>query len=152
MRALPEVTYLGYPPILLVRTDYRDDDAWRRVQAALDQPWGAEHDPSRQVKEEILYVDDPQWADATPAEVLAALPAEVNDAESIQCGWAVVFLADAVAMEGTEPTLLAASTDPEETVGPFRVHARETPHKMHCNLNLGNLDFDEFAGEVESAP
>jgi hypothetical protein len=63
--------------------------------------------------------------------------------------WAVFFLADAETMTDTEPTLLAVSTDPDEAPAAFRVPAREVPHNMHCNLALGNLDFDEFSGELE---
>jgi hypothetical protein len=150
VRVLPPITYVGYPPLLLVRTDYGDDDAWRRVRAAVDQPWVVNENDGEEgrLKEEILYVDDPEWAEASPADVLAALPEPDEDAEPIVCGWEVVFLADGASMQGTEPTLLAVSADPDETTEPFRVPALETPHKMHCNLNLGNLDFDEFVGEL----
>ncbi|TXS44205.1 hypothetical protein EAO75_29810 [Streptomyces sp. uw30] len=69
--------------MLLVRTHYGDDDAWRRVRAALDQPWvfdEADEDEGR-LKEVILCVDDPVWAEATPADILAALTAPEDGEE-----------------------------------------------------------------------
>ncbi|MFL4906055.1 DUF6924 domain-containing protein [Streptomyces sp. MMS24-I2-30] len=38
MRVLPN-TDEDCPPLLLVRTDFRDEAAWLRLRAALDQPW-----------------------------------------------------------------------------------------------------------------
>jgi hypothetical protein len=149
VRVLPK-TGDSSPPILLVRTDYRDDNAWRRVRAAVDQPWDLDEfgEEENTFKEEILCVDDPEWAEATPADVLAALAVPEDGEEPPECGWPVVFLADAAGMAGPVPTLLAVSTDPEETTEPYHVPALETPHKMHCNLLLANLDFDEFIGEL----
>ncbi|MER5943550.1 hypothetical protein ABT121_40390 [Streptomyces sp. NPDC001928] len=145
MRVLPK-TDESYPPMLLARTHYGDDDAWRRVRAALDQPWvfdEADEDEGR-LKEEILCVDDPVWAEATPGDILAALTAPEDGEEPSECGWDVVFLADRAGMEGAEPTLLAVSTDAEETEQPFRIPALEVPHEMHCNLSLANMDFSDF--------
>jgi hypothetical protein len=58
----------------------------------------------------------------------------------------VVFLADRTGMDHGKPSLLAVSTDPDEDTPPFRVLARVTPHEMHCNLTLANMDFFEFEG------
>ncbi|MFE9607817.1 DUF6924 domain-containing protein [Streptomyces sp. NPDC006012] len=145
MRVLPK-TDEEYPPLLLVRTDFRDETAWLRLRAALDQPWVFDEDAGDGggLKEEILSVDDPQWAEATFADVLAALTAPEDGEEPSECGWDVVFLADAASMAGAEPTLLAVSTDPEEPTAPYRIPALGTPHAMHCNLALANMDFEEF--------
>ncbi|MFE7075455.1 DUF6924 domain-containing protein [Streptomyces sp. NPDC057620] len=149
MRVLPK-TDADYPPMLLVRTDYRDDDAWQRVLAVLDTPWVFDEgdEDNGRLKEDIVRVDDPAWADATPVDVLAALtaPGEGDEEEAGECGWPVVFLADRASMEGPEPTLLAVSPDPEEQTAPYRIPALETPHEMHCNLAIANMDFDEFGG------
>lgn len=143
MRTLPR-TDEDYPPMLVIRTDYRDDEGWQDVRAALDQPWVLdEHDS---VKEEILFVEDPAWADAEPAEILDALTASEEGGEPAECGWAVVFLADRAGMERGKPSLLAVSTDPEEETPPFRILARVTPHEMHCNLAISNMDFSDFEG------
>ncbi|MBU6530920.1 DUF6924 domain-containing protein [Streptomyces sp. NPDC057245] len=153
MRVLPK-TDEDAPPILVIRTDYRDDEAWQRLKAALDEPWVFDrNDEDGGLKEDILFVEDPSWTDADPADVLTALtapedgqqPDEPDELdESDECGWAVVFLADRAGMRGTGPTLLAVSTDPEEDTPPFRVAARSTPHEMHCNLRLANMDFSDF--------
>ncbi|WP_328494869.1 hypothetical protein OHS59_20530 [Streptomyces sp. NBC_00414] len=150
MRVLPK-TDADYPPLLLVRTDYRDDGAWQRVRDALDKPWVFDEDDEDdgRLKEDILCVDDPAWADATPSDVLAALAAPEGGSEGsepVECGWAVVFLADRAGMVGAEPTLLAVSADPDERAEPYRVPALETPHAMHCNLAIANMDFWEFGG------
>ena len=147
MRVLPR-TDEDYPPVLLVRTDYRDDEAWQRVRAALDQPWvvDEEDEDNGSVTHEILAVEDPAWADADPAEILTTLTASEEGGEPDECGWAVVFLADRAGMESEKPTLLAVSTDPEEETPPFRVSAQVTPHEMHCNLTIANMDFSDFEG------
>jgi hypothetical protein len=151
MRVLPKIGDCD-PPILLIRTDYRDDDAWRRVRTAVDQPWVIDgyRGEDNTFKEEILCVDDPQWAEATPADVLAALAAPEDGEEPAECDWPVVFLADAAGMRGPVPTLLAVSTDPEETTEPYRIPALGTPHNMHCNLLIANLYFDEFVDELSA--
>ncbi|MEU8455846.1 DUF6924 domain-containing protein [Streptomyces griseoaurantiacus] len=145
MRTLPR-TEDDWPPILVIRTDFRDEEGWRAVRAALDVPWVLDEDDS--VKEEILFVEDPAWADAGPAEILDALtaPGEGEGGEPAECGWRVVFLADRAGMDHEKPSLLAVSTDPDEETPSFRVLARVTPHGMHCNLTLANMDFFEFEG------
>jgi hypothetical protein len=145
VRVLPK-TDESYPSLLLIRTDYQDDDGWQRVRTALDQPWvfDSSNEETGSLKEEILCVDDPKWAQATPADVLAALAAPEDGAEPVRIGWAVVFLADAESMQKTEQTLLAVSTDPEVDTEPYRISAWSTPHAMHCNLALANMDFEDF--------
>lgn len=149
MRVLPR-TDQDYPPLLLIRTYFGDDEAWGRVGAALDEPWVFDErdEDEGSLKEELLVVDEPAWADASPAEILAALTEPEDGEEPDECGWDVVFLADRAGMTGpgTTPTLLAVSTDPEEDTPPFRVSARVTPHSMHCNLAIANMDFDDFEG------
>ncbi|CAL9534789.1 DUF6924 domain-containing protein [Streptomyces sp. enrichment culture] len=157
MRVLPK-TDEDSPPILVIRTDYRDDEAWQRLKADLDEPWVFDRKDDGH-KEDILFVEDPSWTDADPADVLTALtvpedgqqPAESDESDdsddsddSDECGWAVVFLADRAGMHGPRPTLLAVCTDPEEDTPPFRVAARSTPHEMHCNLQIANMDFSDF--------
>ncbi|MFC8334471.1 DUF6924 domain-containing protein [Streptomyces olivaceus] len=141
MRVLP-TTDEDSPPILVVRTDYRDDAAWQRLKADLDVPWVFDErdEDNGRLKEDVLFVEDPSWTGAGPAEILAVLTA------SDECGWEVVFLADRVGLSGPRPTLLAVSTDPEEETPPFRVAALSTPHEMHCNLGLANMDFSDFEG------
>lgn len=147
MPVLPK-TDDDYPPMLVVRTDYRDDEAWRGVRAALDQPWVFDErdEDNGSLKEAITFVEDPAWADASADTVLAALTTPEGGGEPVECGWAVVFLADRAGMEGPQPTLLAVSTDPDEQTRPFHVSAAVTPHGMHCNLAIANMDFGDFEG------
>jgi hypothetical protein len=135
---------------LVVRTGFGDEAAWQRVRAAVDQPWGLGHGATAEAfREEILYVDNPAWSQSTAEDVLAAMTGSPDGADAPEDCWAVFFLADAQSMTDAEPTLLAVSTDPDESPAAFRVPASEVPHNMHCNLALGNLDFDEFSGELE---
>ncbi|WP_030380543.1 MULTISPECIES: DUF6924 domain-containing protein [unclassified Streptomyces] len=149
MRTLPR-TDDDFPAMLVIRTHYGDDEGWQRVREALDEPWVFDEDDEDDegVKGEILFVEDPAWEDAEPAAVLAALtaPEEGGGEEPVECGWAVVFLADRVGMENARPSLLAVSTDPEEVTAPFRIAARVTSHGMHWNLALANMDFGDFEG------
>ncbi|MCF3964749.1 DUF6924 domain-containing protein [Streptomyces fuscigenes] len=154
MRTLPK-TDEDYPPLLLVRTDYGDDAGWRRLRETLDHPWVFDERDGEngRLTEEILCVDDPRWEGAGVPEILAALAAAAAEgggetAEDAECGWAVVFVADAAGVRAQVPTLLAVSPDPEETTEPYRIPALETPHAMHCNLALANMDFQDFSGEL----
>lgn len=146
---VPPRTDEYYPPLLLIRTDYRDADGWQRVRTALDRPWVFDEDGGDEgrLTEEIHCVDDPGWADSTPSDVLSALTAAEDGEGPAECGWEVVFLADRASMEGAEPTLLAMSPDPAEETRPYRVPALETPHLMHCNLALGNTSFGDHSDE-----
>ncbi|MFC4034375.1 DUF6924 domain-containing protein [Streptomyces polygonati] len=138
MRTLP-TTDEYYPDLLVVRTDYRDQRAWDAVRAALAEPWGPKGEESVQ---QVVYVDDPEWAEASAEDVLAALTGGEDGGES---GWSVVFLADRVTMESDLRELLAVNTDPEDDCREFRTEPRQTPHDIHCNLSLGNMDFEDFA-------
>lgn len=140
MRTLPR-TEDDYPDLLVIRTDYHDEQAWQAVKAALAEPWGLEGQTSVQ---EVLYVDDQAWADASVDEVLTAL---IDDDD--ECGWSVVFIADHVTMKGNPGELLAVNTEApdseEHYLREFRTEPSQTPHYIHCNLALGNMYFEAFA-------
>ncbi|MGW4198438.1 DUF6924 domain-containing protein [Streptomyces sp. NPDC005004] len=151
MRALPVVTRPDGFDALVVRTDYRDDQAWRNVVAALAEPGGG-----RQYEAHVHFVDDPVWAAATVDEVLAAV-----------CGdddLAVVFLADGTTMWAENHALLAVTTltreeceDDEdyEQLIEFGREFRTVPaavHDVHANLSIGNLGFEEYAAWAHDDP
>ncbi|OON80989.1 hypothetical protein B1H18_09165 [Streptomyces tsukubensis] len=129
---------------LVIRADFTDDDAWNRVVEGLREPWmDVEPDP--------YLVSDPAY-DGMPAEriikaVLAAIP------ETGLPG--VVFVADADTMRGPTYPLLAVSTEWDgepfaEDEDTFRTRFRVRPDaaiEASCNLGLGNMDFEDFAGD-----
>lgn len=141
--ARPVIPWSGAPddaPLLLIRTDYEDDDAWAAVvaEAARSSLAG---DPVA-----TLTVSDPGWAAASVDEVLAALPP--GDF------WEAVFVADAQTMTAPGHPLLAVSTsipapsvdyEPEEGVTrEFRATA-DTVADMHVNFQVANMSFEEFS-------
>jgi len=129
---------------LVIRTDFTDEDAWRLVLEELREPWG-ENEPEPYLVSEAAY-------DALPAErilktLLAALP------ERDLPG--VVFIADATTMREQVHPLLAVSTewdgesfaqDEEPFVTQFRIRPNAAI-EVSCNLGLGNMDFEDFAGD-----
>lgn len=137
MRTLPK-TDEYYPELLVIRTDYRDERAWQALKEALAEPWGP---TGEETVQEVLYVDDSAWAEASVDDVLTALTDGGDEAE---CGWSVVFLADRVAMESESGLLLAVNTYTDEPEREARIEARESSHDMHCNLSLGNTSFEDY--------
>ena len=151
MRALPAVTGRDEFDVLVVRTDYDDDQAWRDVTAALLEPWG-----DRQYEAHVHFIDDPVWAGATVDEALNAVRADEN--------LAVVFLADRTTMQAESHALLAVTTltreecvDDEdyEQLTEFGREFRTVPagvHDVHANLSIGNLGFEEYAAWAHDDP
>ncbi|MEU9456248.1 hypothetical protein [Streptomyces sp. NPDC048277] len=151
MRALPAVTGRDEFDVLVVRTDYHDDQAWRDVTVALMKPWG-----DRPYEAQVHFIDDPAWAGATVDEALNAVCADEN--------LAVVFLADRTTMQAESHALLAITTltredcvDDEdyEQLTEFGREFRTVPagvHDVHANLSIGNLGFEEYAAWAHDDP
>ncbi|MFJ4467194.1 DUF6924 domain-containing protein [Streptomyces sp. NPDC089424] len=144
MGTLPVVTGHDEFDTLVVRTDYRDDQAWQDVVAALMKPWG-----DGQYEAHVHLVNDPAWAEATVDEVLTAVRADEN--------LSIVFLADRASMQAEHHPLLAVTTltreecvDEEdyEQLTEFGSEFRAIPaavHEIYANLSIGNLGFEEYA-------
>ncbi|MFE4698927.1 DUF6924 domain-containing protein [Streptomyces sp. NPDC056738] len=151
MRTLPAVTGRDELAVLVVRTDYHDDQAWRVVAAALMEPWG-----DRPYEAHVHFIDDPAWAEATVDEALNAIRLDEN--------LPVVFLADRTTMQAESHPLLAVTTltredclDDEdyEQLTEFGREFRTTPagvHDVHANLDIGNLGFEEYAAWAHDDP
>jgi len=151
---VPEIVGRTEHAALVVRTDYDDEAAWRAVLAELAQPWGSDgYHP------EVHLVDDPAWAGATPEEVLQA----VDHDEYLS----VVFVADGTTMRSPHRALLALDTvyedvsdlDPayyqELLDDPPASRFRTAPgavHAVHGNLDIANMDFDDFARSALEDP
>jgi hypothetical protein len=133
--------------ILVVRTDYTDDVAWRTVAALLDarlDGWDGWV---------IHVVDDPAWAGASVEEVLSAAP-KSDDA---------VYIADSETMQDPYP-LLAVNTTTREDFEDDEAYDDKMRHgrafrvlpaalvEVSANLDFGNMDFPGYAAMAQSDP
>ena len=136
---------------LVVRTDYRDDQAWQDVVAALMEPWG-----DRQYEAQVHFINDPAWVESTIDEVLTAVSSDEN--------LSVVFIADRVCMQAELHPLLAVTTLTREDCVDDEDYERLTEcgrefravpagvHEVYANLSIGNLGFEEFAAWAQDDP
>ncbi|MFG2428272.1 DUF6924 domain-containing protein [Streptomyces sp. NPDC048590] len=140
--------------VLVIRTDFSDDEAWTAVVEELCLPWG----PGGEFAAAVQLVDAPAWSGATADEVLAAVVDEPL---------VVVFLADRTTMQSPARALLALSTTWEDVSGLDPVYYQEliespeprefrvlpvAVHGVQVNLALGNVDFAEYAGAASEEP
>ncbi|MFG1603483.1 DUF6924 domain-containing protein [Actinoplanes sp. NPDC049265] len=123
---------------LVVRTDFTADAAWERIHAELRKPWG--DGPC-----EPFTVVDRRHAGLSPGQLVRALRTTTS----------VFFVADDIAMRGPGHPLLAVTTDwdgapfaedEQEFVTRFRL-LPDAAVEVSVNLSLGNMSFDEFAGD-----
>jgi hypothetical protein len=116
---------------LVVRADFADDSAWRRVVELLEQPVEG-------FAAGLHFVDDPAYRDVTPSSLL-------DHASGQDLSFA--FLADAETMAGTEHTLVVVDLF-DEPGRSFRVIPAEVA-PVQNNLEIANMDFHEFADSVD---
>ena len=117
----------------LVRTDFSDDAAWRLlVQAATaESPDG--------FRAYLKIVDDRRFADRSAADLI-----EMGE------GWdraAVLFVADAKALSDPEQPILCVDLV-DQPGRSFRCIPSEL-WGVDNNLNLANMDFNEFATALD---
>ncbi|WP_442805546.1 transposase [Streptomyces sp. NBC_00385] len=151
-RVLPEIGRDLFD-VLVIRTDFSNDEAWNAVVGELHRPWG----PGGEFAAAVQLVDAPAWSGATADEVLAA----VVDEDLI-----VVFIADRGTMQSPARALLALSTVWEDVSGLDLVYYQEliespeprefralpaAVHGVQVGLALGNEGFAEFAGAASQS-
>ncbi|MFJ5220174.1 DUF6924 domain-containing protein [Streptomyces sp. NPDC088354] len=136
---------------VIIRTDYRDDQVWEAVKAALKvRPFDDVDYTSG-----IWIVDDPTWAGVSVDEALAA----VNSSEALK-GLEVFFLADEVTMQAAHHALIAVTTttldepSSDEPMNCDRVFRTvpEGVRSIHANLELANMGFEEFSAVAHHDP
>ncbi|MFG2600620.1 DUF6924 domain-containing protein [Streptomyces sp. NPDC048462] len=110
-RAVPEIGRDLFD-VLVIRTDFSDDEAWNAVVGELRRPWG----PGGEFPAGVQLVDAPVWSGATADEVLAA---------AVDEDLLVVFLADRDTMQSPAHALLALSTVWEDVSGLDPVYYQE---------------------------
>jgi len=118
---------------LLVRTDFSDDDAWRDVVSAI------ETDNSDGFRAYVEVVDDRAWDGVAWQSIREAALAADDHA-------LVLFVVDRIAFADDYPILVLDLT--EEARPPFRCITQEL-WAVDNNLNLGNMDWEDFAGNTD---
>lgn len=119
---------------LLVRTDFKDDDAWERARSAAL----AENEDG--FRAYVSIVDDRAWDGADWETLHAAAVAGEKHAS-------VLFVVDQVALADDHAILVV---DLEERRPPFRCIASRL-WSVDNNLNISNMDWEEFAESTDSA-
>jgi hypothetical protein len=136
----------GATPV--VRTDFTDDAAWKRVLAAIGQPDEYGNAPW------IEPVDDPAYTSVTGKELARQLSG--SDAT----GYAILVDARSMrqAADGREPTVgyVDLSSFAKDDAEAFRTFPGRTFRcsatqvaSIEVNLSLANMDFADFADAVE---
>ena len=112
---------------LLVRTDFSDDEAWKRLLLDVARP----HGPDR-FTANFVPIDDKTYEGMTAAQ-LAAVDGEAH----------VIYAADSLSMVGGDRSLLVVDRlhDPGRS---FRC-SLQAAWAVENNLSLFNMDFFEFA-------
>lgn len=140
---------------VVIRTDYDDEQAWEVVKKALLDPAGPSEVPSTP-----CIVEDPAWAGADTDQILAAIAAHDDLSEFLS----VVFVADRLTMRAGHHALVAVTTLTREdcaddaewaAVIEFGREFRTVPlgvHEIHANLELANMDFEEFSAAAHEDP
>jgi len=117
---------------LLVRTDFGDQSAWVRTrEAAL-----AENEDG--FRAYVVVVDEPSLANASWEDLRSAARGTGQHA-------AVLFVADHEALGGEHPIQVVDLSDEQRP--PFRCAAAAL-WSVDNNLNLANMDWEEFASAV----
>lgn len=117
---------------LLIRTDFSDQNAWKKLQTAVNEPG----DPFIFNME---IVDDRANSGATVEQLMEALPGEYPHS--------FIVVADSVAISQPDYPLLVVDLL-EERGRQFRAVATQVA-SIDNNLSIANMGFEEFAGLVD---
>jgi hypothetical protein len=124
---------------LVIRTDFTDSAGWQAAREAILAP-GAQ---ARLFTAHVEFVDDPDFADWTPEQVLALVTDEFTSRNPC------LFIVDKTTVSAVGwPVLVMDLYAGEGQV--FRAVA-ESIHGIEANLSTGNMDFAEYAEAAEDA-
>ena len=128
---LPPTLLNGY----LVRTWFGDDDAWRTVVEILKTT------TSNGYPAGLEPVSDPQFASASPEQVLACVVRQPS--------MAILTIADEVTLTTPQWPVLVLSLIEPENYKPFRCTAASLP-EVEGNLTGANISWSEFEAETDA--
>lgn len=131
---------------LVIRTDFAHPQEWEEIQAAIAEPQREEGFTAF-----VAFIDDRAYEKITTSQLVEMIPADVDHA--------VAFLVDAKALTHPDhPILVVNLYDYVEGLqdqgkGPqygstFRVVPSEM-WSVQNNLTISNMDWEEFAGNVD---
>jgi hypothetical protein len=128
MKMLPNTRFS-----LVLRTDFSDDSAWEAICAAIQEPVG-------EFQAYVECLSDPEYDGLTLEELTDLVPQDFNHS--------FIFLVDRITLSHPERPILVLDLydEPGRTV-------RVIPSEMwgvENNLSLANMDFFEFADNVDS--
>lgn len=119
---------------LVLRSDFGDETAWRELCATIRRPVGA-----YRFQAYVDFLDDPAYEGLDMERLLALIPAGYSHS--------FIVVADHVAMTHPEHPLLVIDLSARRGRSfralPTGIQAIEN------NLSIANMDFDEFASEVD---
>jgi hypothetical protein len=118
------------PGPVVIRTFFRDEAAWRTFCETI----------RGQFQDEPHFISDAQLDSKSPGDLLEELPTGTSHT--------CIYIADEQTLTSAELPVLAMDifTEPGRT---FRVVPAEM-NAVQVNLWLSNMDFEDFAGSVDS--
>jgi hypothetical protein len=121
----------------VIRTDFGDDAAWEMICGLFRQPT---IDSGHEFFAYVSFVENPQFGGFSAQELLTITPRDYRHS--------FVFVADREAMQRPEFPILVVDllAEPGRT---FRAILSET-HGIENNLSIANMDFCEFADNVDA--
>ncbi|MEU3188194.1 hypothetical protein ABZ707_28960 [Streptomyces sp. NPDC006923] len=137
---------------VVIRTDFTDEASWRETTAELERSSHYDDDPA----ESYDVIDAPELDGADTNAILAAISAHEELWEQLS----VVFIADSATMRADHHALLVVTTmtredfeeeEDYEAMVEFGREFRTVPsgvHSIHANLELANMDFEEFSASA----
>lgn len=140
----------------VVRTDFSDDEVWTEIKRLVSAPQ-VEPISGLEFRANVRFVEEAAFAKLDSEAVVQALPDEYP-------GF-VVFAADSETGKSKEKTLQVIGFTPQgDDPKAFERKPRQTSpseirmfravpaaiQSIENNLSLGNMDFENFAGAVES--
>ena len=139
---------------LLVRTDFRDAEVWDAICTEIRQPpeemmaafaQFAEvnamigQDVGEGPEANLTIVDDPEFADLSPAQLMERLPADSHQT--------FFFVVDHESITSEEHSILVVDVS-EQKGQTFRT-TPEQVQGIENNLSIANMDFADFANAVD---
>ena len=117
---------------LVLRTDFSDDEAWRSICAAIQQPVG-------EFRAYVDFISDPAYKDLAAETLVSLIPANSQHT--------FIFVVDHVTLSAPERPILVIDLFAERG-RTFRAIPSEM-WGVENNLSLANMDFADFADAVD---
>lgn len=129
MKAIPNTEQ---SPVL--RTDFADEAAWESLRIAIDTPVG-------EFRPYVEYISDPAYDGLSTGQVLELIPQSFKHT--------FLFVVDRTALTHPDRPILVIDLYAERG-RTFRV-VPTSMWSVENNLSIANMDFEEFAEEVDDA-